>query len=88
MLIFFIILIVSLKDVLSRTHVNRKCVFCILWQYSAEQFDAQFSGKAFYYSIKTISNRNLGFMTFLKKTNVSLPINGRRTSLLELPIKT
>ena len=38
-------------------------------------------------SIKTISNRNLGFMTFLKKTKVSLPINVRRTSLLELSIK-
>ena len=40
----------SLKDVLSRTLVNRKCVFCILGQYSAEQYDAQIliSGKAFY----------------------------------------
>ena len=25
------------KDVLSQTHVNRKCTFCILGQYSAEQ---------------------------------------------------
>ena len=45
MLILFSILIVSLKDVLSRTHVNRKCVFCILGQYSAEQYDAQIFGQ-------------------------------------------
>ena len=46
MLILFSILIVSLKDVLSRTHVNRKCVFCILGQYSAEQYDAQIFGES------------------------------------------
>ena len=46
MLILFSILIVSLKGVLSRTHVNWKCVFCILGQYSAEQYDAQISGQS------------------------------------------
>ena len=36
------------KDVLSRTHVDRKCAFCIrrLGQYSAEQYDAQIFGES------------------------------------------
>ena len=46
MLILFSILIVSLKGVLSRMHVNRKCVFCILGQCSAEQYDAQIFGQS------------------------------------------
>ena len=47
MLILFSILIVSLsKDILSRTQVNRKCLFWILGQYSAEQYDAQVFGES------------------------------------------
>ena len=46
MLIIFSSLIVSLKDVLSPMHVNRKWVFCILEQYSAEQYDAQIFGQS------------------------------------------
>ena len=47
MLVLFSILIESLKDdVLSLTHDNRKCAFCILGQYSAEQFDAQIFGQS------------------------------------------
>ena len=46
MLIIFSSLIVSLKDVLSPMHVNRKWVFCIPEQYSAEQYDAQIFGQS------------------------------------------
>ena len=46
MLILISILIVSLKDVLSQTDINRKSAFCILGQYSAEQYDAQIFGKS------------------------------------------
>ena len=75
---------VSLKDVLSRTHVNRKCVFCILEQYSAEQYDAQIFGQ----SVKTISNRKkFGFHDILNKIKVCLPIDVRGMPLLELPIE-
>ena len=35
----------ELKDVLSPMHVNQKCVFCILGQYSSEQYDAQIFGQ-------------------------------------------
>ena len=45
-MILFSILIVCSKDVLSRTHVNRNCAFCILGQYSAEQYDAQIFGQS------------------------------------------
>ena len=50
----------AVKDVLSRTHVNGNCAFCIrrLGQYSAEQYIwcPNFRERR---SIRTISNRNL-----------------------------
>ena len=86
MLILFSSLIVSLsKDVLSRTNVNRKCVFWILGQYSAEQYDAQFFGQSFLLRLLLIE---IWVSWHIKKQiKVFLPIDVCRTPLLELPIK-
>ena len=84
MFILFSILIVSLKGVLSRTHVNRKGVFCILGQYSAEQYDAQIFGQSVLLRLLVIK---IGFHDILNKIKVSLPNDVRGMPLLELPIK-